>query len=140
MRFRSAYDGRADEVSAACGLVFSGAGRTQQQFRDECDINAIVRRFGVTGEVPASVRMPTYDDFSEVTDFHTAMNAVRAAQESFEALPSAIRSRFGHDPQQLLVFLGDEANRDEAAKLGLLNPAKPVASVPGTSSPAASGS
>lgn len=128
--FRTPYDGQSDCASLESGLHFDGPGRTQQQFRDECDINTIVRRFGVTGQLPVPVRLPTYDDFTQVRDFQSAMQAVRDAEESFAALPSDLRSRFANDPQQLLEFLGDAKNRAEAEKLGLVNPAPPPPAPP----------
>lgn len=94
--------------------------RTQQSFRDECDINTIVRRFGLTGQMPTNLRMPEYGDYSGVVDFKTAMDAVGAAREGFERLPAEVRARFHNEPQELLEFLGNGDNREEAAKLGLV--------------------
>ena len=37
------------------------------------------------------------------------------------ALSAEIRSRFGNDPQNLILFLEDPSNRPEAEKLGLVN-------------------
>ena len=115
------YD--VDEASRESGLVCDASeGLAQQQFKEECDINTIVQRFGLTGEMPQNVRVPVSGDFTGVVDFHSAMNAVRGAQEAFMELPGRVRARFGNDPQALMEFVGDVANRDEAAKLGLLAP------------------
>jgi len=124
--FRTPYNYDVDAASLEAGLSCPGPDMTQQQFTDECDINNIVRRFGVTGQVPVPSRLPSYDDFSGITDYQTAMETVRAAQESFAALPSSVRSRFANDPQQLLEFLGDQRNRDEAVALGLVNGSSPA--------------
>lgn len=100
--------------------------KTLQQFKEEVDLNTMIRRFGVTGQPPtASSRTPFYGDFSNVPDYQTALNAVRAAEDGFAALPAAVRERFGNNPGALLDFIGDDANYDEAVKLGLI-PAKPV--------------
>lgn len=126
MQFRSPYNYDVDEASVSSGVAWSpDAVGAKQSFRDECDINTIVRRFGVTGVAPMSGRMPTYGDFSGISDFQSAMEVVTAAREAFASLPAAVRERFANDPQRLLGFLGDEANRDEAIRLGLVNP--PVA-------------
>lgn len=115
------YD--VDKASDDAGISFDpDEGRTQQSFKDECDINEIVRRFGLTGELPDDLRMPVSGDFTGVTDFQSAMNVVRQAQEEFLRVPAEIRERFNHDPGKLVAFLGDEKNRDEAVKLGLVNP------------------
>lgn len=97
-------------------------GMTQQSFADEVDINTIVRRFGLTGELPEGLALPQSGDFTGVVDFHSAMNAVRSAQEAFDKLPGEMRYRFNNDPQRLIDFLGDDKNRDEALKLGLISP------------------
>lgn len=115
------YD--ADEVSAVTGLDCDGSESvTQQQFKDECDINTIVRRFGLTGELPDDVRMPMSGDFTDAPDFDTAMQLVVQAKEEFMRLPAELRSRFNNDPGRLIAFIEDDGNRDEARKLGLLKP------------------
>lgn len=113
-----------DEVSDATGLRCPDDGVTQQSFKDECDINVIVERFGLTGELPNGIAMPVSGDFSGIVDFQSAMNVVRQAQEAFMELPGEIRARFANDPQRVLEFLNDASNRDEAIKLGIV--AKPV--------------
>nr|QJB19482.1 MAG: internal scaffolding protein [Microvirus sp.] len=120
---RSAYDYDVDVASDEAGLVCpEDEGKTQQQFAEEVDINTIVRRFGLTGELPGDFEMPQSGDFSGITDFHTAMNAVREAEEMFMLVPADIRARFNHDAGKFIAFFDDPGNRDEALKLGLLKP------------------
>lgn len=118
--FRSGFDDDGDKVSQLTALECSEESMTQQQFKEECDINTIVQRFGLTGELPDGIRMPTYGDFSGVGDFQTAANLVVAAKEEFMRLPANIRERFYNDPQKLLEFVSDEKNRDEAIRLGIV--------------------
>lgn len=92
----------------------------QQQFRDECDINTIVTRFGITGELPNGVNMPVSGDFTGVVDFQSAMNLIRQSQEAFYELPADIRERFANDPARVIAFLDNPNNRDEAVKLGIV--------------------
>lgn len=103
---------------------------TVQSFKDDCDINVIVRRFGVTGVLPGAKTPPFYGDFSNVMSYQEAMNALLDADEAFMQLPSATRRRFDNDPGQLIAFLSDEANRDEAVKLGLVEPKAQSGGVP----------
>jgi len=94
--------------------------RTVQSAREDADINVIVRRMMRTGNMPINARVPTAGDFSaQVTDYHTAMNMLRTAQDEFYKLPSRVRSRFQNDPQELMDFLADPQNNDESYKLGL---------------------
>lgn len=121
MQFRTGYNYDADSVSLETGLSFEGTETmAQQQFKDECDINTIVKRFGLTGELPNGINMPQSGDFTNVTDFHTAMNLVKQAEDAFLQIPADIRARFDHDPGQVLAFLNDSNNRDEAIKLGFI--------------------
>ena len=119
---RSAFDYDSDAASEAAGLRCpEEEGMTQQHFAKECDINEIVRRFGLTGELPENLKMPVSGDFTGVSDFQTAMNIVRQAEEEFLRVPAEVRARFANDPGRLMAFLDDPANRDEAVKLGLVN-------------------
>jgi len=118
---RNPYNYDMDKVSDETGLKCLDPSLAQQHMKDECDINVIVERFGVTGELPTTPIPPTFGDFSGVSDYHSAINAVRASEEAFMALPAKIRARFDHDPNALLQFLNDPINRDEAIEIGLID-------------------
>lgn len=94
---------------------------TNQSFEKECDINNIIRRYETTGEIHSrNSKVGRYSDFSEITSYQEMLETVRYADEAFSSLPALVRQRFSNDPQQLLTFLQDPSNTDEAAKLGLL--------------------
>lgn len=102
----------------------------RQEFRDEADINNIIKKYQVTGFLvdPSTprVRRPTFGDFASLPDYQQSLNIVLQAQDRFDALPVEIRHRFNYDPANLLAFVSDSSNRDEAIKLGLIdeNPTK----------------
>lgn len=116
---RSSYNYDRREAGRESALVCtSEEDMAQQQFKDESDINVMVRRFMRGDEIPhVDVR---HGDFTRVTDFHSAMNEVVKARESFERLPARIRSRFDNDPGKLLDFVSDERNEAEGIRLGIL--------------------
>lgn len=94
---------------------------TQQEFKDEADINNIMARYMKTGQIDfVNKHEPQYGDVSAV-DFQTAMETVAQGKSMFADLPSAIRERFKNDPSLFLEFIGDEKNAQEAAKMGLLS-------------------
>lgn len=126
MTFRAPYAYDGDKVSFDTGLECPEPTMAQQNFKDECDINYILERFGVTGELPSGVRQPQYGDFTGVTDYQSALNAVIAADEAFMAMPAAVRARFDNDPAKFVDFVADDANYEEAAKLGLVKPQQAV--------------
>lgn len=105
---------------------------TQQQFKDEADINNIMRKYGAD---PVAFNALTrkggvYADFSQVTDYHGMLQQVADAQDAFGALPAQIRSRFANDPGALIQFLNDPKNHDEGVELGLFDPKSPPPSIP----------
>jgi phage internal scaffolding protein len=118
---RTPYNYDVDKVSDETGLACPDPSLAQQNFKDESDINYIVRQFGLTGELPGQTISPQYGDFTGVLDYHSAVNAVLAAQDEFMDLPAQMRARFDNDPAKLIDFLGNEENREEAIKLGLVD-------------------
>lgn len=131
-------DGRYDADAVSRGTVQRNRGdsRTVQSHREECDINTIVRRFGVTGMVPQTAAMPSYQTFDDVWDYQSAMNSVIAAQAAFMQIPSDVRERFRNDPQRFLEFCSDPKNLDELRKLGLAKPADITDTIPAPDVPA----
>jgi len=100
--------------------TFTKPSRTKQAFKDEVDINRIMKKYQKTGVLPVSQKSPLYGDFSSIPDFEAASNKLIQAQEAFDAQPAYLRKRFNNNPSELLAFLQDESNRDEAIKLGLV--------------------
>lgn len=110
-----------DQLSLENGTANDQPSMTKQSFTEDADINTIVERFGLTGQLPDGFKAPTYDDFSNVVDFQTALNAVRNAGEQFMAMPAELRAKFDNDPQKLIAFLGSETNRQAAFDMGLVS-------------------
>ena len=117
---RTPYNYDRDAASNESALHCEDESLAQQHQRDECDINYILKQFNVTGVLPQSPISPQYGDFSGIGDYHTALNRVIAADEEFMSLPAQLRARFENDPENLINFLNDDKNRDEAIQLGLL--------------------
>jgi len=74
----------------------------QQQFKEDADINNIIRRFGI-GQLPV-VHEGVYGDFTGITDYRSAVAAVARAEEGFMRLPAEARDRFGNDPGKFLEY------------------------------------
>lgn len=97
-------------------------GKTQQHFKDECDINRIVSHFQETGQINhLRASQPEYG-FASSQSFTEAMYIVAQAEQEFAALPSAIRSHFSNNPAEFLDAAHDETRRPEFVELGLLEP------------------
>lgn len=104
------------------GTVNNDPSMTQQHHTDDCDINVMMARFGVTdGAIPPAAPDPRYfGDFSSLPDFRQAMDAIHDAKERFADLPVKLRNRFANDPTQLWAFVNDPENIEESIRLGLL--------------------
>lgn len=122
---RTEFNYDMDIVSRETGLLCEDESLAVQSAKEETDINTIVRRFGLTGELPGDVDMPQSGDYAGVGDFHAAMNVVRKAQEEFLRVPADVRARFQNDPQRFTDFFNDPDNQEEAIRLGLAT-RKPV--------------
>lgn len=122
IELRSPFNYDRDKVSEETGLLCTDLSLTQQHQKEEADINTIVKRFGLTGELPQGVKAPRFGDFTEVRDYQTALNAVIEANTAFNMMPAEIRSRFNNDPEKFVEFCSDDKNRVEAEKLGLVFP------------------
>jgi len=132
---RTPYNYDTNAASDESGLACQDESRTKQSFAEEADINTIVRRFGVTGQLPTGIRAPTYGDFENVVDFHTAMNAIAQAGEAFDRMPAQVRARFHNNPAEFVDFCSDPANVAEMEKLGLTNTPKNGATSPVEATP-----
>lgn len=103
------------------GTVNTEESKTRQEFKDECDINHIMKRYEQTGEVHHLNRKSgVYADLAHIGDFQGMMDKIVHAQTAFGELPAEVRFRFGNDPAQLIEFLQDTKNKDEAVRLGLI--------------------
>ena len=136
---RSAFNIDAQSNSDEHATVNMEPTMTQQHFKEECDINTIMERFGVTGELPTNIRQPMSADFIEAMNFHEAQNALLEAKNSFMELPAQVRAKFENDPAALIQYL--EADLDENGSkereefMGKYGLAKPSATPQETVSP-----
>lgn len=117
---RTPYNYDTVAASNESGLACEDATLAQQQFKDESDINNILRQFNITGILPNTPISPRYGDFTGISDYKTAVDRVMAVEDEFMSLPAEIRARFNNEPESLIEFLNNEENRQEAVKLGLL--------------------
>lgn len=105
--------------------VNDGPDMTDQSFKDDADVNFIVKKYLKTGQIThLSQRIGRYMDVSELPDLQTALTTVHNAQAAFMELPAELRKEFDNDPVKLVSFLQDPANKEKAIELGLVE--KPI--------------
>lgn len=101
--------------------------RTKQSFAEGVNINTIMKKVARTGLMPQRSGA-YYGDFSDGLSYQESLAKINSANDAFMELPADIRSRFNNEPAELIDFLSDSKNKDEAVKLGLIK--KPVATSP----------
>lgn len=111
--------------------------RTKSEFKDECDINAIMKRYHKTGIMPVSAKQAAgrFGDFSQIPDFAEMQARIFAAEEMFAALPADVRKEFHNDPGQFIAASQTKEGRALLVELGLGKEAI-TASQPASASPA----
>lgn len=100
-----------------------GPSLTQQQFKDECDINNILRRYSEYGYLDHVTKsQPRYMDCSSISarTFQEHLDFMMDFEDHFDSLPEEVRQRFDNDPSLMMEFLSDEGNHEEAMRIGLL--------------------
>ena len=93
--------------------------RAKQEFKEECDINMILKKFQRTEAISHWHEFHGAYGDATANDFMAAMVIVTEAQQMFDALPSELRNRFNHSPAEFLDFVQDPANADKMHELGL---------------------
>lgn len=122
-----------ERVRPDVAIDFTGeVSRTKQAFKPVVDINNIVARFARTGMIEhVNRREPFYGDVSTIVDYQTCLNVVNKAKELFGNMSAKVRERFHNDPAEMISFLENPANLQEAIDLGMAvkRPEAPVAPV-----------
>lgn len=106
---------------------FPGPSMTKQAFKDECDVNMIMKKFERTGMVAHLAQYQgSYADVSAGLDFQASLDMVQRAHDAFMTLPAKVRKRFENDPGAFLDFVNDPANEKEMIELGLKEAPQPA--------------
>lgn len=115
---------------------FSKPSLTRQEFKDECDIQTLIRRFGRTQEgldalldVQRSTERAQFGDVSAIPSYQAVNNMLIDSKASFMRLPHEVRARFNNDPVSFVDFVSNPENLDECRKLGLAKPLEAVSDV-----------
>ncbi len=101
-------------------------GRVKQSFKDETDINKILKRAQKTGTISHLNKFEgRYADFSNF-DFFEAQIMLTKGREIFDALPSEIRSEFAQSQAAFFKYVNDPENKDRLTELlpGLAAPGR----------------
>ena len=103
MQLRTPYNYDRDEVSKNTALVSDSETLTQQNFKDETDLNIMIRKYGV---LPVSeVNWKEFDATVIPQDYQQLQNMLREADQAFMDLPADVRKAADNDPQKFLAIV-----------------------------------
>jgi hypothetical protein len=95
--------------------------KTDQQYRDDCDVNHIMNKYAKTGIITHLAKHPgRFANVSEIPNLLEGFEKVNQAKQAFMDLPGSLRKRFNNDFRNMVAFLNDRSNQEEAIKLGLI--------------------
>lgn len=108
------------EQIRSCDLDCGSEEITKQSFKDECDIHKILDQYKKTGIINhITPNQPMYLDLPDNLDYQASLNLIMEAQEAFQTLPSAVRDRYGNNPENFLEALNDPKQRDFLEEIGV---------------------
>lgn len=93
--------------------------QVQQHFKEECDINTILRR--IEGGADPSILMQRKGCYMDLTDLDVeslrdSFDAVSVAEEVFMTLSADVRKKFDDDPAVFMEYLDDRGLDSEEVK------------------------
>jgi len=126
LNFRTAY-----QKHKRYPIMFEQPTLTKQAFKDECDINNIMSKYQKTGMVEhLNQNNGEYGDFISYEDYHTSLNQILEAQETFNSIPSSIREKFNNNPAEFLEFAQNPDNHNQMVQFGMAHPKPPIDAEP----------
>ncbi|AXL15554.1 internal scaffolding protein [Microviridae sp.] len=101
-------------------IQFTEKTLTQQQYKEQADINFIMQKYGEQAVLQHYSQFEgDYSEFTDDFDYQTVRNKLLDADAMFLSLPSNIRQKFNNNPKKFLDFVQDEDNLEELYTLGL---------------------
>jgi len=93
---------------------------TEQAHKNECDINHILMKYDKTGLITNVSKFEGHFGDISGQDFKQMQDQIATAKTMFNQLPVEIRNRFDNKPAELLTFMDNPENRNEAIELGII--------------------
>lgn len=108
-------------------ITFTKPSLTKQSFRANSTVDAILKKYQTLGLPPsqqqdiftAGIARAPYG-VQRLHDYQAELNSVISMNNYFSRLPAQTRDKFANDPINMLEWLADAKNHDEARKLKLL--------------------
>jgi hypothetical protein len=133
MQLRTPYNYDRDEVSKNTALISDSETLTQQNFKDETDLNIMIRKYGV---LPVNeVNWKEFDATVIPKDYQELQNMMLEADKAFMQLPAEVRKAADNDPTKFLAMVEAEQvqirKQEKEAKAAAAAEAKGSVEAPG---------
>lgn len=139
-KWRHQYDDEADKREGdLAATVNDEPSMTNQQFRDDADLNVLAKRFGLNDIPVGPLDINAFRDTTGDPELRDVLETQRTARDAFMQLPAKLRTRFHNSPKELWDFVTDPENAEEAVRLGFLTPTNSDAEPARPGTPSATG-
>lgn len=115
------------KVPKVSGLKCSEHSLTEQVYKDQCDLNFLIRKYGLEEDpfqltlyIDPATRKMQYVDTTNVPDLYAALSAQRHLRQIFNELSYTDQQRFSFSVDAFSDYLM-VASEDDIKKLGLKN-------------------
>jgi len=128
MFIRTPYNYDANEASIVTGVECVEPTLARQEFKNDSDLNTMIRRFGV--EVAQAPNWREFDATVIPDNFMDLQRVLQEGVEAFNSLPSDIRAQHENNPEKFLNWVKDEQTRLAKADRDAAKAAKEVVETP----------
>lgn len=92
---------------------------TKQAFKDQCDINKILKKAQKTGSLAFAQKYAdfTFGEFDGEFSLLDAQQRIAKAGQIFAELPSEVRKEFANNPLDFVAFAADPTNQGRLVEL-----------------------
>lgn len=115
--WKTPYNHDTDAEAARTATVNTEKSMTQQNFKEEQDINTIVARVLKTGTLPDIPIPNVYANLSTQEDYHTMLNRIAETNGLFYRLDPELRAEYNNDPGAWLQDVNEKLAAGDLAPL-----------------------
>lgn len=109
MFIRTPYNYDVNEASVVTGVECVEPTLARQEFKNDSDLNTMIRRFGV--EVAQAPNWREFDATVIPDNFMELQSILKEGVEAFNRLPSDIRAEHENNPEKFLNWVKEEQAR-----------------------------
>jgi hypothetical protein len=128
MFIRTPYNYDVNEASIDTGVECVEPTLARQEFKLDCDLNTMIRRFGV--EVAQEPNWREFDATVIPDNFMELQQVLKEGVDAFNGLPSEVRAQHENNPEKFLNWVKEEQTRLAKADREAAKAAKEVVETP----------